>query len=169
MFAAKKAQEERREAEKQFEKSNAPEDALKVDLTRLNEYYVMNQTQARSSFRWAKFAMVVGLLTIVGGVWLFYFHQVQPDKFMSGVAAVAGSVVDLVSALFFYFYFRIQGRSFLYYEQLSYLQKILVAIRLAESHSDPSKQTEARDLIIRELLRTRAMTTPRLAATSRPD
>jgi hypothetical protein len=51
VFAPEKAQEKSLEAEKQFEVSNAPEHALKVDLARLNEYYVMNQSQVRSSFR----------------------------------------------------------------------------------------------------------------------
>ncbi|MGC2464495.1 MAG: hypothetical protein WA517_04810 [Candidatus Acidiferrum sp.] len=155
VIATEKAQEERREAEKQFETSRAPEDALKVDLARLNEYYVMNQTQARSSFRWAKFAMLVGFATIVGGIWLFYFHSVQPDKFMAAISTAAGCVVNLVSGLFFYLYSKTQERSFLYYEQLSELQKMYVAIRLLDSHTNIEKQTEARDLVIRELLRSR--------------
>ena len=37
-FAPEKAQEERREVEQQFGDSKKPEDALKVDLARLNEY-----------------------------------------------------------------------------------------------------------------------------------
>jgi len=40
-FAPEKAQEERREVEQQFGDSKKPEDALKVDLARLNEHYVM--------------------------------------------------------------------------------------------------------------------------------
>ena len=59
-----RAVEERLEAEKQFEKSNALEDALKLDLTRLQEYYTLNQSQARSSFRWAKLSMLAGFVTI---------------------------------------------------------------------------------------------------------
>jgi hypothetical protein len=153
VFAPAKAQEERREAEKQFEVSKKPEDALQVDLARLNEYYVMNQSQVRSSFRWAKFAMVVGFATIIGGIWLFYFKAVQPDKFMAGVSTAAGSVVSLVSSLFFYLCTKTQERSVFYYGQLAQLQKLYVAIRLVDTYPDTVKQTEARDQVLRELLR----------------
>jgi len=49
VFAANNEQEERREAKKVYKASNTPEDVLKVDLSRLNEHYVLNQVQARSS------------------------------------------------------------------------------------------------------------------------
>jgi hypothetical protein len=155
VFAPAKAQEERREAEKQFESSKAPEDALQVDLARLNEYYVMNQSQVRSSFRWAKFSMIIGFGTIIGGIWLFYFRTVQPDKFMAGVSTAAGCVVSLISSLFFYLCTKTQERSTLYYAQLSRLQKLYVAIRLVDSYKEPSKQSDARDQVLQELLRSR--------------
>lgn len=150
------AQKERREAEKQFEKSNAPEDALKLDLTRLQEYYALNQSQARSSFRWAKISMFVGFSTIIGGVWLFYFRNVQqPDKFMAALSTAAGCVVSLVSGLFLRLYSKTQDRSLVYYEKLARMQKLYVAIRLVEAHTDPVKQTDARNLVIGELLASR--------------
>jgi hypothetical protein len=152
VFPVAQASNERRLAEKEFEESNTPEDALKVDLKRLNEYYVINQAQARSSFRWAVFSMFVGFGTIIVGVWLFYFRSTQPDKFMAGLSTAAGCIVNLISGLFLYLHSKTQDRSLLYYEQLARLQKVSIAIRLVEAHWDPAKQTEARDLVIRELL-----------------
>jgi hypothetical protein len=145
----------RREAEKQFEKSNAPEDALKVDLTRLQEYYAMNQSQGRSSFRWAKMSMFIGFATIIGGIWLFYFRNVQqPDKFMAALSTAAGCVVSLVSGLFLHLYSKTQDRSLIYSEKLARMQKLYVAIRLVEAHSNPEQQTDARNFVIKELLAT---------------
>lgn len=155
-FEPEKAKEELREAEEEFEDSNEPEDALKVDLARLNEYYIMNQSQVRSSFRWAKFSMVVGFITIIAGIWLFYFRAVQPDKFMAGISTAAGCVVNLVSGLFFYLCFKMQERATSYYEQLSQLQKLYVAIRMVDSY-EPSEQTRARDLVLQELLRSKVV------------
>ena len=155
-FEPEKAKEELRDAEKEFEGSNAPEDALRVDLARLNEYYVMNQSQVRSSFRWAKFSMVVGFLTIIAGIWLFYFRAVQPDKFMASISTAAGCVVNLVSGLFFYLCFKMQERATSYYEQLSQLQKLYVAIRMVENY-EPTEQTKARDLVLQELLRSKVV------------
>jgi hypothetical protein len=154
-FEPEKAREERREVEQQFGQSNAPEDALKVDLARLNEYYVMNQTQVRSSFRWAKFAMVVGFLTIIVGIWLFYFRGAQPDKFMAAISTAAGIVVNLVSGLFFYLCFKMQERSASYYAQLANLQKLYVAIRMVDGYHESSERTKARDMVMQELLHPR--------------
>jgi hypothetical protein len=152
IFPAAQASNERREAEKQFEQSNTPEDALKLDLTRLNEYYVINQNQARSSFRWAIISMFIGFGTIIFGIWLFYFRATAPDKFMAGLSTAAGCVVNLISCLFLYLHSKTQERSLYYYEQLAGLQKLLLAIRLVDAHKDEATQKDARNLVIRELL-----------------
>ncbi len=152
VFSEAKASEERQTAEKKFEQSRTPEDALNLDFTRLNEYYAINQAQARSSFRWAIFSMFLGLGTIVAGIWFFYFKVTQPDKFMASLSTAAGLVVNFISGLFLYLYSRTQERSLHYYEQLSRLKRVSLAMRLVGEHQDPEKQTEARNLVIRELL-----------------
>lgn len=152
VFPTAQASKERQIAETQFEQSHTPEDALKLDLKRLNEYYVINQAQARSSFRWAVFAMFIGFGTIVVGIWLFYFRDTQPDKFMVSLSTAAGCVINLISGLYLYLHSKTQERSLHYYEQLSRLQKLSIAIRLVDAHQDPVTQSEARNLVIRELL-----------------
>ena len=119
-FPQRQAAEEREKAERKFEESKTVEDALKLDLTKLNEYYVINQSQARSSFRWAVFSMLLGFGTIISGIWLFYFRGVQPDTFMASLSTAAGCVVNLVSALFLYLHSKIQARSLHYYDQLCF-------------------------------------------------
>lgn len=152
VFRESKAFDERQSAEKQFEASRTPEDALHLDFARLNEYYVINQSQARSSFRWAIFFMFLGSGTIVAGIWLFYFKTNQPDKFMASLSTGAGLIVSLCSSLFLSLYSKTQGRSLHYYEQLSQLQRISIAIRLADEHKELDKQAESRNLVIRCLL-----------------
>jgi len=167
VFPTEQASKERQLAETQFNQSHAPEDALKLDLKRLNEYYVINQAQARSSFRWAVIAMFMGFGTIIVGIWLFYFRSTQPDKFMTSLSTAAGCVVNLISGLFLYLHSKTQDRSLLYYEQLSRLQKLSIAIRMVDEHKDLDTQTEARNLVIRELL---AGSSDRQAITSKtPD
>lgn len=151
-FPQKVAAEQREKAEKQFEQTKTVEDALKLDLTRLNEYYVINQSQARSSFRWAVFSMLLGFGTIISGIWLFYFRGGQPDTFMASLSTAAGCVVNLVSALFLYLHSKIQARSLHYYDKLSRLQNLSIAIRLVDAHEDTSARREARDTVIRELV-----------------
>jgi hypothetical protein len=151
-FPAAQAEKERQTAEKQFEESKSPEDALRLDFTRLNEYYIINQTQARSSFRWAIFSMFIGLGTIVGGIWLFYFRTSQPDTFMASLSTAAGCVVNIISGLFLYLHSKTQERSFRYYEQLARLQRLTLAMRLVDRHENPDKQADARNRVIHQLL-----------------
>jgi hypothetical protein len=152
VFPAAQASAERQIAEKQFEKSQTPEDALNLDFKRLSEYYAINQAQARSSFRWAKFSMFVGFATIIAGVWLFYFRVGQPDKFMVTLSAATGCVINLVSGLFLNLHSKTQDRALSYYEPLARLQRLSMAMRLVEAHQDAGEQAQARNLVIQELL-----------------
>jgi|SRR5271165_3030171 len=152
VFPAAKAAAEREIAEKQFDKTQTPEDALNLDFKRLSEYYAINQSQARSSFRWAKFSMLVGFATIIAGVWLFYFRPTQPDKFMSTLSAATGCIINIVSGLFLHLHSQTQDRALHYYEPLARLQRLSLAIRLVDAHKDLSEQTQARNLVIQELL-----------------
>jgi hypothetical protein len=127
VFPAEQAAKERQVAEQTFEQSQTPEDALQLDLKRLNEYYAINQAQARSSFRWAVFAMFVGFATIIAGIWLFYFQVAQPDKYMATLSTAAGCVVNLVSGLFLRLHSKTQDRSLHYYEPLARLQKLSIS------------------------------------------
>ena len=163
-FPPRQAAQEREKAEKKFEESKTVEDALKLDLTRLNEYYVINQSQARSSFRWAVCSMLLGFGTIIAGIWIFYFRGGQPDTFMASLSTAAGCVVNLVSALFLYLHSKIQARSLHYYDQLSRLQNLSIAIRLVDAHEDASARREARDTVIRELVSSvRSSSQPQIA------
>jgi hypothetical protein len=152
VFPAAKASAERQVAEQQFEKTQTPEDALNLDFKRLSEYYAINQSQARSSFRWAKFSMLGGFATIIVGIWLFYFRPTQPDKFMSTLSAATGCVINIVSGLFLRLHSQTQDRALLYFEPLARLQRLSLAMRLVDAHKESSEQAQARNLVIRELL-----------------
>jgi hypothetical protein len=49
-----------------------------------------------------------------------------------------------------------QDRATSYYEQLSQLQKLYVAIRMVDGY-EPSERTKARDLVLQELLRSKVV------------
>ena len=152
VFPAARASAERQIAEQQFDKTQTPEDALNLDFKRLSEYYAINQSQARSSFRWAKFSMFIGFATIIVGIWLFYFRPTLPDKFMSTLSAATGCVINIVSALFLRLHSQTQDRALHYFAPLARLQRLSLAMRLVDAHKEPSEQTRARNLVIQELL-----------------
>ena len=152
VFGSSKATAERQQAERAFAKSSAPEDALTLDMRRLNEYYVINQAQAKSSFLWAITTMIVGFATIIIGVWMFYFRTDKPDVFMTSLSTAAGIVVNIVSGLFIHLHNKTQDRSLHYYQQLAQVQKVATAIRLVEAHKSDHAQVEARNLVIKYLM-----------------
>lgn len=141
----------RQKAEEEFARSSTPESAVNLDLKRLNEYYVINQSQARSSFYWAIASMTCGFLTIIGGIWLFLLRPEQHDALGATLTTIGGSVVNVVGTTFLLLQSRTQKQSLYYYKQLVAMQKLSMAIRLVEGQSD-SSQSGTRDFLIQDLL-----------------
>jgi hypothetical protein len=162
VFPAAEATKAREKAEETFEKSANSDDALKLDFSRLNEYYVINQNQARSSFRWAIFSMFVGLTTIIAGIWFFYLRTSVPNTFMASLSTAAGISVNIIGALFLRLHSQTQERSFVYYGRLAELQKLSLAIRMVTEHQDENKQSDARNLVILQLISPEAELPPAL-------
>lgn len=143
---------ERKEAEETLGQSRDPYASLELDSKRLNEYYVINQSQARGSFRWAVFAMFCGLTTIVTGVWIFYLREGTPDTFLTSLSTAAGVVINVISGLYLYLHNKTQRRSLYYYGQLVRLQQLGLAIRLAESHDAIEDKAAAKNRVIDDIL-----------------
>lgn len=143
--------EERREAEALESDSKDPYAALDLATKRLNEYYAINQSQARGSFRWAVFAMFCGLATIISGVWLFYLRG-TPNAFLTSLTTAAGIMINVVSSLYLYLHNKTQRRSLYYYNQLVRLQQLGLLIRMAESHPETKDRTASKNKVIEEIL-----------------
>jgi hypothetical protein len=143
--------EERERAEEEVRELQDPYSSLELAQKRLNEYYAINQSQARGSFRWAVFAMFVGLSTIVAGIWIFYLGD-TPSTFLTSLSTAAGIVVNVISGLYLYLHNRTQKRALYYYNQLVRLQNLGLSIRLAESHTDENQKTDAKNRVINEIL-----------------
>ena len=144
--------EERKEAEEHIRDNKDPYSSLDLDVKRLNEYYSINQSQARGSFRWAIFAMLCGFFTIIGGIWYFYLRNEEPDTFMASLSTAAGLVTNIISGTFLYLHNKTQRRSLYYYGQLIRIQQLGLAIRLAENHENSKDKTDSKNKVINELL-----------------
>lgn len=150
------AEKEREQAEVKYEQDTTnPFSFLEVDTKRLNEYYIINQNQARNSFRWAVFAMFTGLLTITFGIWFFYLGKNTPEEkntLLASLTTIAGVIVNIVSGLYIYLHNKSQKRSLLYYNQLIRNQQLGLSIRLAESLDTNQEKSAAKSKIIAQLL-----------------
>ncbi len=143
---------ERERAEVEVRKSSTPKSVLELDSARLTEYYAINQTQAKASFRGAVVAFLLGFGTILLGIWLFYLRQESKSESMAWLTTIAGAVTNAVSAMFLYLYNSTREMSLYYYNQLIRVQMIDLAIRLAESQADDGEKTKARNKILGDLL-----------------
>lgn len=146
--------EERKAAETELKTTDSkdPFAYLDLDSKRLSEYYAIDQEQARSSFRWAVFVMLLGLGTVLTGLWIFYFRESTKDTFLASLTAGAGLLSNFISATFLYLHGQVKQRSIVYYGQLTRLQLLGVTIRLAESHDDAAKKAAAKDRVIDQVL-----------------
>lgn len=143
---------ERKAAEEQIKDSKDPYSSLDLDIKRLNEYYAINQSQARGSFRWAVFAMMCGFATIIAGIWIFYLKVETPDTFLTSLSTAGGMVINIISGTFLYLHNKTQKRSLFYYGQLIRIQQLGLAIRLAESHENPEEKAKSKNKVIDEVL-----------------
>jgi hypothetical protein len=145
---------ERREVEERLKIQGTanPYEFLDLDSKRLSEYYVINQNQARSGFRWAIAVMLLGFGTVIGGVWIFYLRTESQDRTLTGLSVVAGLLTDLIAATFLYLNNNTQKLALYYYGRLASLQNLALSIRLADAHEDAAAKAAARNRIIDRLL-----------------
>jgi hypothetical protein len=119
----------RRVEEEPSKKSNIF-DSIQLSLNQLTEYYTINKGQARSSFRSSIFAMVVGLGTLVSGIWFFYFHQGNVQ--LATLSSISGVLVQFIGGAYFVLYKKSLEQLNFFYESLLTMQDTMLAVQLAE-------------------------------------
>lgn len=130
-------------------------ETLDLNLKRLSEYYAINQAQAKTTFRWAVFFMILGSLTVLAGIWIFYLRD-PPRLTLAALTSAGGILTDVIAATFLYVNTQTQKRSLIYYERLVKTEQIMLSIRLAESHADPKERAVQVNRIIDMLIRAAA-------------
>jgi hypothetical protein len=149
-----------------------PQDFLatvQLGLAQLDEYYVINKKQARNSFSSSMFAIVVGLATLVGGIWVFYL-QPQPNLKLASISTISGVLVQFVGAGYFYLYRRSLDQLNFFFGQLVRMQDMMLSVRLCDELKPAARRAAALEQIIQVLLRSGPPTQPRPTevAPSRP-
>ena len=126
-------------------------DTIQLSLNQLNEYYTINKSQARNSFTFSVFAIVVGLATLVGGIWIFYFGE-SPRVELTAITSIAGVLSQFIGGAYFYLYRRSQEQLNFFFEQLVKMQDTMLSVKLCEQVQPPERQVELREKIILTLL-----------------
>lgn len=122
--------------------------AIPIELEKLQKYYEINLTHARWSF-WASLgSVIVGLATLLIGVFLLYVKESsQPGV----IATTAGVISEFLSATFFYLYNKNLKQLNFFYEKLIKFQDTYWAMGLVNSLPE-EKKTPTLEIIIHNLL-----------------
>lgn len=126
-------------------------DTIQLNLNQLSEYYVINKSQARNSFRFSVFAVVTGLLTLLAGVWFFYLRT-RPNIEMTIISGVAGVLIQFIGGAYFYLYRKSLEQLNFFFGQLVKMQDTMLSVKLCEQITPEEKQVSLRERIILTLL-----------------
>lgn len=143
---------ERKKITQKIEDHKKPDifNTIQLSLNQLDEYYTINKGQARSSFRFSLFAIVIGLITISVGIWFFYLGKTQIE--LTFITGIAGVLLEFIGGAYFFMYKKSLEQVNLFFGQLIKTQDTMLAINLARDISDESKRLELTDRIITSLL-----------------
>jgi hypothetical protein len=135
---------ERRVIEARIEREPKPDafSGLELNLTQLKEYYAINRAQARNSFRLGVFVIVVGLVLLGLGIWLYYFSS--RNVTVAAITGIGGILGQFVGASGLYMYNKSLGQSTYFYNQLVRLQRLMVAVQLCNDIEDKALRDTTR-------------------------
>lgn len=150
--------EERDEIRKRLSESKTEEekkeenvfDTIQLSLNQITEYYTINKSQARSSFRFSVFAIVAGLVTLIGGVWIFYMKD-TPNIDLTIITGISSALIEFIGGAYFYLYNKSLKQLNFFYAKLVRMQDTMLAIKLTES-LDGDKEIEMKEKLIMELM-----------------
>lgn len=145
--------QEREEIQQRIDRETRPDitDNILLNLNQINEYYTINKSQARSSFRSSVFAIIVGLLTIVGGVWIFYL-QPESNVQLATVSTVGGVLAEFIGAAYFVLYNKTMDQANHLHDRLVKMQDTMLAISLCDRLEDNPSRHDAIKQVITALL-----------------
>ncbi len=125
--------EERKRITERLAETPKPDilDTIQLSLNQLNEYYTINKSQARNSFTFSVFAIVVGLGTLLGGIWIFYLRE-TPKIELTAITSIAGVLTQFIGGAYFYLYRRSQEQLNFFFAQLVKMQDTMLSVKLCE-------------------------------------
>lgn len=127
-------------------------DTIQLSLNQLTEYYTINLNQAKSSYRWSITAIIVGLITLVTGIWLIYFSE-TPNHNMAIISSISGILIEFIGASNIFIYNKSIKQLNIYFKELIKIQDTMLAIELCEGiKGSDDKKLEIREKIILALM-----------------
>ncbi|GEM_PF-6511171 len=141
---------EREKIERELEVDHDIFKTIKLNLNQINEYFIINKSQARSTFRFSVFVITLGFITIISGIWIYY---VNPSSYsITVITTITGFLCEFIGAINIYIYIKSLKQLNYFYEKLDKMQYIMLSIRLCEEIGEPVKTIEIKEKIIAALI-----------------
>lgn len=137
----------RTEIENKINQSNRGnvQEIIKLNLNQLDEYYTINKNQSKSSYRFSVAMILIGFVLIVVTV-IVYFRS--PNKYaLSIITGLTGLLTEFIGATSLLLYRESTKHLNEFIERLTYLQKIMLAIDLAEKLPNKKKEKQISKII----------------------
>jgi len=132
-------------------------DTIQLNLNQLSEYYTINKSQARNSFRASVTAIIVGFLTIIVGIWVFYLpgHPIPNLTYMS---VIGGILLQFIGGAYFYLYNKSLAQLNFFFARLTIMQDTMLSIKLCDQIAElPTKAKILEELIFEIIKRGRSV------------
>lgn len=148
-----KLQKERDELTKKIENDDKLDifHTIQLSLNQLNEYYTINKSQAKRSFQFSMFSIVIGLATIICGIWFIYLGNKNVE--LSVIVTTSGILLEFVGGAYFLMYKRSMNQVNFFFGQLIKIQDTMLAINLAKDIKQENKSDKVIENIIKSLLK----------------
>lgn len=126
-------------------------DTLRLNLNHLSEYYSINKSQAKSSFNVSLSAIILGFVTIIAGILLFYVDA-QRNVNLTFLTGTSGLLLEFIGGAYFFMYKKSLEQVNFFFAQLINVQDTMLAISLAENMSDDNRKMDIKEKIVLSLL-----------------
>jgi len=131
----------------------------RLSMAKLDEYYVLNKSQAKWSFFASIFAVTAGFIVLISAL------NQSSNLVKVTAGSIAGVLLQFIAGGFFYIYNKSSQQMVLFYTNLTRLQDTMLAVQLCSELKDPTSQTAVMSDLIRDVMR-RAMRVGTFEATS---
>lgn len=122
-------------------------DLMINNVSELREYYVISKRQANRAFSSTLIVCVLGFIVFVSGI----IASVLSSQDIMLYTTLSGSIIEIISGLFFVLFRNTTAQLNLYHERLGATEKYLTAMQLAEKAS-PEKRDDFYRYIIEVML-----------------
>ncbi|WP_146204183.1 TRADD-N-associated membrane domain-containing protein [Halanaerobium congolense] len=124
---------------------------IRLNLNQITEYYTISKNQAKKSYNLSILAIILGLFTIIFGIWIFYF-DINSNLSISILTSVAGIILEFIGGAYFYMYKENKKQLNYFYSELVDMQDIMLSIKLCNSLKE-EKRNNAKEKIIDSLIK----------------